>query len=62
MAAHNEASSEGIIISLSDPQPNETLALVSFRPEERFLRPDGLNIFACHTDKQNVLAQKMRPL
>ena len=45
-----------------DPQPNETLALVSFRPEERFLRPDGLNIFACHTDKQNVLAQKMRPL
>lgn len=43
-----------------DPKPKETLALASFRAEERFLRPDALNIFACHRDKQEVLAQKFK--
>ena len=45
-----------------DPQPNETLALVRFDAEERFLRPDGMNIFACHRDKLDVVAQKFRRL
>lgn len=44
------------------PQARETLALSSFRVEERFLRPDALNIFACHRDKQDVLAQKFKRL
>ena len=35
----------------SEPQPQETLMLSTFDWQERFLRYDGMNIFACHRDK-----------
>lgn len=34
-----------------NPQNTETLALMPFRWEDRFLRYEGLNIFACHQDR-----------
>jgi FkbM family methyltransferase len=36
-----------------DPEPSatETLALQEFQAEERFLRPAGMNVFACHRDR-----------
>lgn len=44
----------------SDAQamPKETLALQEFRKEERFLRPVGMNIFACHKDRFAELENK----
>ena len=41
-------------------QPRETLTLVEFNSDERFLFPDGLNIFACHRDRLPELEQKFR--
>ena len=35
----------------SKPEPTEKLCLVKFELPERFLRPSGINIFACHRDK-----------
>jgi len=37
------------------PQSKETLALAPFRWEERFLKPQGMNIFVCHRDKVPAL-------
>lgn len=34
-----------------EPAARETLALQQFQMEERFLRPVGINIFACHMDR-----------
>lgn len=38
-----------------NPQEAEVLALSRFRWEDRFLRCEGLNIFACHQDKVPTL-------
>jgi hypothetical protein len=38
-----------------DPQEKEVLALSPFEVETRFLRHDGMNIFACHSDRLGQL-------
>jgi FkbM family methyltransferase len=43
-----------------DPQEQEMLALVNFEPNERLLRPDGINIFACHRERLEQLGNKFR--
>jgi FkbM family methyltransferase len=39
----------------NNPQKKETLALATFDWNERFLRYEGMNIFACHRDKISQL-------
>lgn len=39
----------------SAPNNRETLCLVPFNPEERFLRANGMNVFACHQEKMSVI-------
>jgi FkbM family methyltransferase len=43
-----------------NPQQNETLALVEFEPTTRFLKPEGMNIFACHRDQYEILARTFK--
>lgn len=45
----------------SEPQNNETLCLVPFNPEERFLRANGMNVFACHQAKLDAIQTVFRP-
>ncbi|MBW8864278.1 MAG: FkbM family methyltransferase, partial [Verrucomicrobia bacterium] len=41
-----------------NPQPKETLALVSFQPAQRLLLHTAMNIVACHRDKVGELETK----
>jgi FkbM family methyltransferase len=43
-----------------NPQPRETLALVLFEASERFLLPNGLNVFACHPDRTGEIEKHFR--
>jgi hypothetical protein len=57
-----EGSTEFFIGDDADPNATEveTLALVGFDLEERFLRPDGMNIFACPIGKRDALKNKFK--
>jgi len=46
----------------SNPQKNEQLCLVPFIPEERFLRANGMNVFACHQDRTDVIQSLFLPV
>lgn len=44
----------------SDPRDGETLCLVPFNVEERFLRANGMNVFACHLEKMAIINSLFR--
>jgi len=45
----------------TDPQPQEILCLTQFEAEERFMRANGINVFACHEQQQSVIESVFQP-